>query len=57
MRLKVVALNEAIREGCTKKVTFESRLKESDHVGILGKNVPDRGSSACKGPEVGIYLA
>lgn len=42
MGVKVAALNKVIREGCTEKVTFESRPEESDHVGIWGKNVPGR---------------
>lgn len=55
--MKVVALNKVIREGCTEKVTFESRPEESDHVDIWGKNVPGKGNSECKGPEVRFYLA
>ena len=42
MGVKVVGLNKVIREACTEKVTFESRLEESDHVGIWGKSVADR---------------
>lgn len=54
---KVVALNKVIREACTEKVTPESRPEESDHVGIQGKNVPDRDNGECKSPEMGLYLA
>lgn len=57
MGVNVVALNKVIREGCTEKVTFESRPEESDHVDIWGKNVPGRGNSEYKGPEVRFYLA
>lgn len=54
--MKVVALIKVIREGCTEKVTFESRPEESDHVDIWGKNVPSIGNSEYKGPEVRFHL-
>lgn len=39
-----------IKKGFTGKMTF---LQKSEPKRYLGKSIPDRGNSRCKGPEVG----
>ena len=49
-----------VREGLTKKVTFEQRPRgdeEVSHVDTQGKNFLGRGTSMCKVPEVNMCLA
>lgn len=50
---------KTVRDGFTKKVMSEQKLKGNERVspeGIRGKNVPNRGNSSCKGPEVKVSL-
>lgn len=52
-------LDWMISKGLTEKVTFDKDLKEVKEPAmlILGGNIPDRGNSQCKGPEVEAWLA
>lgn len=48
-----------ISKNLIEKVTFGKDLKEVREPAmlILGGNIPDRGNSQCKGPEVEAWLA
>lgn len=43
-------LNRVSKKGFTEKATFLQKTKPRRY---LGKSIPDRGDSRCKGPEVG----
>lgn len=47
-------LNRAFKESLPEKLPYEQRSEdcgEETHADILGRAVPDRGTSKCKGPE------
>lgn len=50
-------VEKGAKESLTEKVIHGLRLEGGRiHVGIWGKSIPGRGSSQCKGPEVGACM-